>query len=331
MKKSILIFLSLFLSYAAYSQQDPQFTQNMFNRLAVNPAYAGTNDALCGTIISRQQWLGFEGRPKTSLLSVEMPVQPFKRMKFDGGVGLTVISDELGPLKSTYAKLALSYRRRIMQGVISVGLEAGLFSQSISPNWVTVDRGGVGDGSNDIVLPDAQTSGAAFDLGAGVYYYTNDLYVGISSTHLNQPTLEESLEKKALESPGTYGFKQVRHYYVMAGYYYGISSGIGDLELQPSLFAKTDGVSTQLDINMNVLWNNLAWLGASYRPGDAVAALTGIKLDKYLPGLKVGLAYDFNTSELADYSNGTIEVLVNYCYKIPRVVKIQRYKSVRFL
>lgn len=331
MKRSILTFLALFLGYAAYSQQDPQFTQNMFNRLWANPAYAGTNDALCGTVISRQQWLGFEGRPKTNLLSVDMPIQPFKRIKFDGGLGLTVISDELGPLKSTYAKLAFSYRRRIAQGVISVGLDAGIFSQSIKNNWITVDRSGIGDGSTDPRIPDANTSGASFDLGGGLYYYTNDLYVGISSTHLNQPTLEESLSKKSIEGGGTYLFEQVRHYYLMAGYYYGLSSSIGELELQPSLFAKTDGVSTQLDVNMNVLWNNFIWLGASLRPGDAVAALTGIKLDRYVPGLKFGLAYDFNTSELADYNNGSIEVLLNYCYKIPKPIKIQRYKSVRFL
>lgn len=336
MKRSLLIISALLFGYSAYSQQDPQFTQNMFNRLAVNPAYAGSNDAICATVISRQQWMGFEGRPKTNLLSIESDIQPFKRIVFNGGLGLTVISDEIGPLKSTYAKLAFSYRRRIAQGIVSVGLEAGMFNQSISNEWITVDRRGIGDGSTDPSIPDGGASGTTFDLGAGLYYQTQDLYVGLSSTHLTQPTISQSITKLKLDpSSSTYLFEQVRHYYLMAGYKYALNSGtLGDLELQPSVFIKTDAVSTQLDLNLNVLWNNLAWLGASYRVEDAFAVLTGINFGTVAPkleGLKLGLAYDFNISELSGYNNGTVEVLLNYCYKIPRPVKIQRYKSVRFL
>lgn len=336
MKRSLLIFSALFFGYNAYSQQDPQITQNMFNRLAVNPAYAGSNNAICGTIINRQQWMGFEGRPKTTVFSIESDIQPFKRMVFDAGVGLTAIQDEVGPIKSTNVKLAFSYRRRILQGIVSVGLDLGMMNHSISNEWITVDRSGPGDGSLDPSIPDEGMSITNFDLGGGIYYQTQDMYVGLSSTHLSQPSLSDNMTKNSLDGgTSTYSFEQARHYYLMAGYKYGLNaSSVGDLELQPSVFIKSDGVSTQFDLNMNVLWNNLAWLGASYRVEDAVAVLAGLNFGPVLPsldGLRMGLAYDFSTSELSSYNNGSMEVMINYCFKIPKPVKIQRYKSVRFL
>lgn len=321
MKRLLLILVTIFCMNEVSAQQDPQFTQNMFNRLAVNPAYSGSTGSICGTLLAREQWLGFEGNPRTNLFSAD---GGFKiRQQYQMGAGLTFIQDEIGPIQSLNAKLALSYHHRISQGVLAIGIEGGIFNQSINAEWRT--SSGNFDGTEDAAIPNSEAGATSFDLGGGLYYYTKELYVGLSSTHLNQPEFDDQPDQTS-----SYTFQQVRHYYVMAGYEYELAPSFGSLKLQPSIFAKTDAVSTQVDINTNVLYNDLVWGGLSYRVGDAVAFLTGL----YIPGvdgLRIGMAYDYNISDLSDYNDGSIEFMVNYCYKIVRKPKIQRYKSVRFL
>jgi len=329
MKRFLSLIVGTLSVFAASAQQDPQFTQNMFNRLSVNPAYAGSTGDICATIIAREQWMGFEGNPRTNLFSAE---GGFKlRQKHQLGAGLTVIQDEIGPIQSLNAKAAFSYHYKIKQGVLSLGLDLGIFNQSINAQWRT--SGGASgfnfDGSDDPSIPNSEAGATSFDLGAGLYYYNRDMYVGVSSTHLNQPEISDDPDQTS-----SYTFQQVRHYYVMAGYYYELNSLF---ELQPSVFAKTDGVSTQLDLNTNVLYNDLIWAGLSYRLSDAVAFLSGVKLGNvgmlpdYLKPLSIGFAYDYNLSELSDYNDGSLEFMLNYCYKLQRPLKFERYKSVRFL
>jgi len=125
-------------------------------------------------------------------------------------------------------------------------------------------------------------------------------------------------------------FNQVRHYYIMAGYNYPVNVGAAEIELQPSLFVKSDAVNTQVDINVNALYNNLFWGGVTYRLEDAVALLAGLYVPK-VDGLKVGMAYDYNISDLGDYNDGSLEFLLSYCMPINKKPKLERYKSVRFL
>lgn len=318
MKRILLISLSLLCLSELSAQQDPQFTQNMFNRLAVNPGFAGSTGSICGTLLSREQWMGFEGNPKTTVFSADGAFKIVQKYQF--GAGLTIIQDEIGPIQTTNAKLALSYHYRISQGVLAIGLEGGIANQSITAKWRT--SSGNFDGTEDVAIPNSDAGGYKFDIGGGLYYYTKELYVGLSSTHLNQPLI-----KGKGKGDDVYTFKQVRHYYVMAGYDYELNSLF---TLQPSIFAKTDAISTQVDINTNVLYNDLVWAGLSYRLNDAVAFLAGVYVPK-VEGLRVGMAYDYNISELSDYNDGSLEFMINYCYKIVRKEKIQRYKSVRFL
>ncbi|MCB0802656.1 MAG: type IX secretion system membrane protein PorP/SprF [Flavobacteriales bacterium] len=318
MKRILLISLSLFCLSELSAQQDPQFTQNMFNRLAVNPAYAGSNGSICGTLLTREQWMGFEGNPRTTVFSADGAFKIAQQYQF--GAGLTVIQDEIGPIQTTNAKLGLSYHLRIKQGILALGFDAGIANQSITAKWRT--SSGNFDGTEDAAIPNSDAGGYKFDLGGGIYYYTKELYVGLSSTHLNQPLINGKGS-----GDDKYVFKQVRHYYVMAGYDYELNSMF---TLQPSIFTKTDAISTQVDINANVLYNDLIWAGLSYRLNDAVAFLAGVNVPRF-EGLRVGMAYDYNISALSDYNDGSLEFMINYCYKIVRKEKIQRYKSVRFL
>lgn len=327
MKRILLVVLCAVGMVEVSAQQDPQFTQNMFNRLATNPGYAGSKGSICGTLLRRDQWIGFEGSPQTNVFSADMGFTV--RQQHQMGGGLTIIQDEIGPISSINAKAAVSYHYRIAQGILAGGLEFGIFNQSINGDWRTSD--GNLDGSDDPSIPNSETGVTAFDLGFGLYYYTKELYVGLSSTHLNQSEISEDQGDNS-----SLTFQQVRHYYLTAGYNYELNASF---ELQPSIFAKTDAVATTVDFNTNVLYNNLVWAGVSYRTEDAVSFLAGVKFEtinndlipESLKPLSIGFAYDFGLSDLSDHNNGSLEFMLNYCYKIIKTPKLERYKDVRFL
>lgn len=318
MKKHLLIGLLVVLSTGILeAQQDPQFTQNMHNRLFPNPGVAGSNGSICGTLLGRQQWLGFEGKPETYLFSVHAPVKLLR-----GGVGLSVSSDALGSESTFGLKFAYAYRQQLGIGVLGVGIGLGMVNKSIKDNWISVDPF-----QNDDAIPDNGASDSSFDLDFGAYYKANNFYVGLSTTHITEAEMNDIAQGNAAN-----GYKVARHYYIMAGYNDEGKLLGPDFELIPSTLIKTDASSLQFDLNLNVLYNNLIWGGVTYRYQDAVAPMVGVIKDGLGPGtLKVGFSYDITTSLIRQYSSGTIEVMLNYCFKIPVRDKVNKHKTVRFL
>ncbi|HOP42463.1 MAG: type IX secretion system membrane protein PorP/SprF [Flavobacteriales bacterium] len=295
---------------ASVAQQDPQFTQYMFDRLSINPGVAGTSGSICATALLRQQWSGFDGAPKTALFNVQMPIS-----KISSGIGVSVFVDELGQQKNTLARLHYSFHRRVGTGVLGIGVYGGLTSRTLGKDWVAVDN--VGD---DNAIPDNGNSDSGFDLGAGIYYMTPKFYAGISSTQLPETELKDVSVQNA------------RHYYVLAGYDWALN-GNQKYTLQPSVLVKSDGTSTQLDLTATFLYNKMVWLGVSFRTEDAVAPLIGYQ-HAFKDGrsmLKLGYSYDVTTSELSDYSSGSHEVMLNYCFTIEKKPDLQIYRNVRFL
>jgi len=317
MKKYIVSAAFLFIGIAAFAQQDAQFTQNMFNKLSVNPGYAGANGGICGTFLSRTQWTGFDGHPSTNLFSVDALL--FSKH----GVGLTVFQDKLGIETSLVAKLAYSYHLTLGPGSLGIGVEAGMLNKSFGDDFIAVD-----DYTLDPSIPNAGTSASTFDLGLGLYYsIPNKMYVGISTLHLTASELKDVADGNS--GQGALNFAQSRHYYIMAGYDWDIRND-KKWVVKPSILAKTDAASTQLDINGLLLYNNLVWGGVSYRVEDAIAALAGVNIPQ-LPGLKIGASYDITTSDLGNHSNGSLEFMIKYCTNISKPAKREVYHSVRFL
>lgn len=313
--RKVLLSVTLSLSAAfAFAQQDPQFTQNPLLKLAVNPGFAGTSGSLCGTLAYRTQWVGFPGAPKTFLFTGDMPVT-----SLHGGVGLTVVKDRLGNFNFTLARAAYSYHKIIgATGLLGVGLELGILQSSVAFNWLAPDGT---DGNSDVAIPNASVNKMTFDVGLGAYYRTDQLHVGLSLSHI--PGKAESL--KAPE----FNYQAARHYYVMAGYDFFLSS---KLTLRPSAHVKSDAAVTTFDLHANLLYNNFIWAGASYRLQDAIAPAIGIAWkpnDKQT--IKIGYAYDLGTSDLKSHHTNTHEILVNYCIKWNRPPKIQSHINPRFL
>ena len=303
-----LVSFCVIFTVASYAQQDPQFSQNMYNKLFTNPAYAGSNKALCATLLGRSQWMGFDGAPKTGLLSVETYVS-----KLHGGLGGTVYSDQLGLESSFGAKLAYSFRLNVGPGELGIGIEGGMYNKSLKTGFVAIQ-------SNDPLVPTSQVSATTFDLGLGVYYNTNNLYAGISTTHIPQMDLSYKLSNSTLD------LSLVRHYYVTLGYDYQLP--VPSLVLRPSVFIKSDSHTAQVDANINLLYNNLVWGGVSYRLGDAIVPHVGLNLNN---GLRFGVAYDVTTSKLRSYSSGSVEIMLGYCLKMNTNPPIHIHKDVRFL
>jgi len=316
MKKFIsFLYLVFIVKLAAFSQQDPQFTNNMFYKLGVNPGFAGAEGKISGLILNRYQWVGFVGAPKTLIFSAEAAIDAFGS---PGGIGLNVVSDELGFEKNTQINFNYAYQKTVGLGNLGIGLSLGLFNKSINGEWeVPEDNLGIfTQPGSDPAIPQGEVSQMAIDAGFGLYLSSNKYYVGASVTHLNQASIKFSDLASAY---------MVRHYYLMGGYNIRLSDPL--FELRPSFLFKSDLASWQLDLNTNIVFDDRFWGGISYRVQDAIALLLGMEMEN---GLRFGYSFDLVTSALSRYGFGSHEIFVSYSLDLERN-RNQKYKSIRFL
>lgn len=323
--KKILTTIALSITgLVGFAQQDAQFSMNMFNKLSVNPGYAGTSEALCGTLFYRTQWTAFPGAPKTALISLD-----YGRI-LGGGIGLTVDQDALGFDKTLKAKLAYSYHLSLGgKGVLGIGLDAGMIQKSITGAFIAPDGSTTTSPGTDQSIPWGGTSAITYDVGLGLYFKSERLYVGISSLHLPAQTLSNA---GSGTGGATYNFEyqMARHYFVMAGYKFNLGK---DFTLTPGVLAKSDASSTQVDMNLYAKWRNMVFIGASYRLTDAIPVMVGLEwpLKNAKSTVKFGYSYDVTLSNLKSYSNGSHEIMLGFCQKFVKPVKKQSHMNVRFL
>ena len=312
MKKIICTLVYILLITVTYAQQDPQISLNMFNQMAINPGYAGSNDAICAYAIINQKWMGFENAPATNVFSVNSPID-----RISSGVGLSIINDGLGFEKNLGINLAYAYRLSAGAGKLGIGLSVGMLNKSLAnTDWQSPESLEGKGVYEDPAIPLDQ-SHAAFDLGIGAFYRTDNLYLGVSSTHISQSNI--NLDE------GQHLFLK-RHYYITAGYNYQLPNPL--FELRPSVFVKSDGAASQIDVNLTVLYNKKFWGGVSYRAGSDIIAMFGME---FLNGIKFAIAYDYTTSDIGSYSDGSIEFMLGYSFNLSIDKSKGSYKSVRFL
>lgn len=328
MKRSLLILVIAFL-FGAYAkgQQDPQFTQFMFDKLSVNPAYAGMGNGICATGIYRDQWMGFSGAeaPTTFLINAHAPLGQIFQNSTSGFVnssaaGISFYNDQLGFENNNAVRLSYAWHQPIGVGTLSGGIAGGIFNKSLGKDWVAPEV----EYTNDQAIPNKNVSNTTYDISLGMFYQTNKLYVGLSSTHLTQSGLNYDEDDYDLD------MKMERHYYVMAGYDY-LVGGNQKFIIKPAILAKSDAASTQIDVSARLLYDKMIWGGLSYRPGDAIAPMFGYRRELSKGVLKAGVSYDATTSRLNNYSNGSIEIMVNYCFNVEPPVQDREYRSVRFM
>ena len=314
MKKLITATLFLvFLVHPVFSQQDPLSSQYMFNILSYNPGVAGTSGMICATALNRQQWVGFKGAPATTLFNVSAPVSLFG---IKSGVGLVVESDNIGFDKNINLSGAYSYIMDLGEGKLGIGLNLGMYSMALSPEWQIPSGDAHTPVSGDPLIPETKESHVTFDAGLGFFYKTDKYYGSFSVTHVNQPKLKFSKGTPYIS----------RHYYLTGGYTLQLPNP--SLELLPSAFVYSDGKAFQYAITSLIRYNKKVWGGVSYRAGDAFIGIVGLEL---FNGIRLGYSYDFTISDVRTNSSGSHEFVVNYCFDLNLGKSPMKYKSIRFL
>lgn len=337
MKRVLTTLGFAMIGYAAMAQQDPQFTQYMFNRMFDNPGYTGSNKSLCATVIHRQQWTGFDGNPVTSGITLDYAFGGMRQH----GIGVNVMIDDLGFESTKHYRANYAFHIPVMggEGDIGIGVTLGAISKVIGPGSGTGSNTGwlaTQTWQNDPSIPPLLKK-TTFDAGLGVFFSTQKIHFGIASSHLAANDVKGGTA--TVTNPQTNAttlhnmiFALARHYYVIGGYDWDID-GSGDWVLRPSFLLKSDAAITQFDLNANILMKQRFWLGASYRLQDAIAPVLGyqqpFKVKYGEAKLRVGLSYDVTTSQLKNYNNGTYEAVVNYCHPLGKTPKIEGHEDVR--
>lgn len=296
LKKTLLGFAVVFMTADAFSQQTPLYTMYMWNQLVINPAYAGSREALTASAVLREQWVGLEGAPSTQVLSIHSPLPNDKI-----GLGFTVQNDNVGPVNNTGIWGDFAYRLQVTQKAkLSLAVRGGF--GIYQADLRNIETGEANDPSFNQNISNDFTP----NFGFGAYYYTDRAYVGIAS-----PTLLENELNSGNNTPGQdFGDLNKRHYYLLAGYVFNISADSGSVMFRPSTVIRAvSGAPVSFDISANFLLKQKLWLGASYRYRDAIAAIVSFNFTDHL---QAGYSYDFGTSDLNTYHNGSHEIMLTY-------------------
>ncbi len=298
MKKSILItIITLLSSLTAIAQYDAMFTQYMFNEMYINPAYAGSKEAMSTTLAHRQQWVNFPGRPITTSFTLHGPLADGKM-----GLGISFLNEKIGKLNRNLAYLNYAYRIKVSEkGKLSFGLMAGMHNQVNKLSELKATEGG------DIQISQNTPSIFTPNFGAGIYYYTNTFYAGLSIPRMIDDSYvfdgKGELQKSTRINPTTF------HYYLTVGNVFTINE---DLKVKPQAMVKlVQNAPLQYDVNANFLIKNKIWAGVSYRSSSDISALLGLQVNNQFA---VNYSYDYSLSKIQKYSQGSHEIVLSYLF-----------------
>ena len=291
----------LSLSFSASAQQDPQFTQYMDNTLFVNPGYAGSRDMLNMTAIHREQWVGIDGRPRSTTFSIHSPL-PYENV----GLGFTAVNDVIGPVQSTlfYGDASYTLRFKNSPGKLAFGVKGGF-------NLLNTR-------TDELATTDAQDPGLLTNIqnqinpnfGVGIYYHTPKWFAGVSTPKI----LEQSYD-------GTETNIERRHYFLIGGAVFDIAR---EWKLRPTTQLKfTNGAPLSIDLSAAAIYNEKLWLGLMHRWADSFGAFVQYQVT---PQFKAGIAYDQTITDLVGYNKGTYEILLSYDFVFKKAgIRSPRY------
>ncbi|MBX2970341.1 MAG: type IX secretion system membrane protein PorP/SprF [Cyclobacteriaceae bacterium] len=300
MIRLITIVTGILLTWQVYGQQRPMQSLYMFDPLLLNPAYAGNHVQLSATAIYRNQWVNFPGAPRTLTATVHSGFRGSR-----AGVGIIAGRDEIGIHGENSLYLAYSYKIPVSQyskTTLSFGLQGGF-------NDFKSDYGKLNPKSPTDPFFGVVDRTFTWNFGAGLYLRSDKFYVGLSVPYgLNNKVVDfESLESEAL---------QRRYYYLTGGFMKELSK---DVKLYPSTVIRfQEEAPLSFDFNLLAVLYDVVGFGLSYRLNDSVVGLFELQINE---NFHVGYAYDFTTSDMARFSNGTHEIMVNYRIKINKLHK----------
>jgi type IX secretion system PorP/SprF family membrane protein len=301
MKKNIYILFAILLSSIfANAQQDAMFTHYMYNTISINPAYAGSRDALTIGGVHRSQWVGFEGAPITQTLSLHSPV--FTK---NIGLGLSVLNDKIGPSNNTSFFIDFSYRIKLKNSYLAFGLKSGANIVKVGLSEVNLKD------PSDPAFASNFNSQVMPNFGGGIYYYTDKFYVGVSVPKLLQNNPFNPSQQAVVEA--------VRHYFFIAGTYFTLSESV---KLFPTTFIKVAPASPiEMDFSANFIFKDKYMAGLMYRTGDAAGVFVGVNLT---PQFTLGYSFDWSfVNKTGAYNAGSHEIMFRYDFYVLSQKKIR--------
>ena len=303
MKKSYLLIALLILlsSFSMKAQQDPQYTQYMYNTQVVNPAYAGSRDVLSFGLLYRTQWVGLDGAPETATLTADSPIGRRRNM----GLGLTFVRDVIGPSAETNITVDYSYSVNTSENSkLSFGIKAGMDILDVDFSKLNLPQ--EGGATEDPNFGGNIDNKLEPQIGAGIYFNTERFYAGLSvpnfltTKHFDESSINNS------NIPSTTAAERM-HYFLIAGYVFDLGE---NLKFKPATLIKAvSGSPLQADISANFLFNEKFTIGAAYRWSAAVSGMVGFQATDQI---FIGFGYDGETTELAQYNDGSYEFILRF-------------------
>jgi type IX secretion system PorP/SprF family membrane protein len=301
LKRFTILFLFLVLTARLFAQQDPMYSQYVFNGLLINPAYAGSREVLNATALYRNQWINIPGAPKTGAFSLDSPMKNEKV-----GLGLNVVFDKIGVTHQTGISGIYSYKVYFSnQSVLSFGLQAGVgFYNSNNTEVRYTDDSLIDPAFQEDyhrVLP---------NFSFGTYFHSDKFYAGLSVMDILGKTIENQIYPNMAND---LNINVVSHFFLNTGYLFDLSP---DVRLQPSMLVKyVAGAPLEGDINAVLLYYDLLAFGISYRSFASVDFLLQVKVNKQL---SLGYTYEYSTNELSNFTSGSHEIVLRYQFDFSR-------------
>ncbi|MGZ3901161.1 MAG: PorP/SprF family type IX secretion system membrane protein [Bacteroidia bacterium] len=282
MKSYSKIIIPLFFTLNVWAQHNSDYAQYMFNGLLINPAYAGSHEALSVTALYRKQWLGINGSPVTASFGAHAPIGNKKT-----NVGLILSNDRFGIYDHKKLNLVYAYRVRFLNGQLSLGLQGGV--DSYTTNWLRINTTEKSD--PNFALPnDKKITPVA---GCGMYYYSQKMYFGFSAPELYNGAVSEY--PTLIANTG---------FLIKAG---------NDLKIKPSvLFKYIKNSPLYLNLASTFYWKDIIGIGAGYTSNTSAMGLFDLKINDQL---RVGYAYEYSLNGLQIYSAGSHEVMLRYLFR----------------
>lgn len=286
--KCITILLLLLCNSALWAQQDPQYTQYMYNPININPAYAGTRGVTTIFGLHRAQWVGLDGAPVTNAASLNAPVGK------NVGLGVSFVNDKIGPTDTNLLAADFSYTIPVNDDYkLSLGIKASFQLFNVDFTKLNIYD------PNDPRFQNNINNQLTPNIGAGAFLYSENTYLGLSVPQILQTNRYEDNDISVV--------KERYHAYVMAGHVFDLAY---NWKFKPAALAKVvQGAPLQLDLTANVLYNDRFTLGLAYRWSAAVSVLAGFQVTD---GLFIGYTYDTETTKLANYNSGSHEIFLRF-------------------
>lgn len=273
-----------------FAQQDSQYTQYMYNTINVNPAYAGSRGVMSIFGLHRTQWVGLDGAPVTNTASINTPIN-----NSNLGLGVSFVNDRIGPTNENTISTDLSYTVNTSETYkLSFGIKATANLFNLDINKLNLAPGQIADPSLNNL--DNQFTP---NLGAGVYFHSDQTYVGLSVPNFFETTRYDD-NSVAIN-------KERMNFYLIGGHVFDLSY---NLKFKPAMMVKvTEGAPLQLDVSANFLMMDKFVLGAAWRWDAALSAMAGFQIND---GLYVGYGYDMETTRLNNYNSGSHEIFLRF-------------------